>query len=72
MIHSLSGLWAVVNNAGVSDWAEVEWSTIEDFRNMADVNLFGCVRVSIAFLPLVRAAKGGGQRSGTVPSRSEG
>lgn len=52
------GLWAVVNNAGISDWAEVEWSTIEDFRTMVDVNLFGCIRTSIAFLPLVRAAKG--------------
>uniref|UniRef100_A0A3Q0QU27 Zgc:113142 n=1 Tax=Amphilophus citrinellus TaxID=61819 RepID=A0A3Q0QU27_AMPCI len=52
------GLWAVVNNAGISDWAEIEWSTIEDFRNMVDVNLFGCIRTSIAFLPLVRATKG--------------
>ncbi|GAA6224203.1 D-beta-hydroxybutyrate dehydrogenase, mitochondrial-like [Lates japonicus] len=52
------GLWAVVNNAGISDWAEIEWSTIEDFRNMVDINLFGCIRTSIAFLPLVRAAKG--------------
>ncbi|XP_040888737.1 D-beta-hydroxybutyrate dehydrogenase, mitochondrial [Toxotes jaculatrix] len=52
------GLWAVVNNAGISDWAEIEWSTIEDFRKMVDINLFGCIRTSIAFLPLVRAAKG--------------
>lgn len=52
------GLWAVVNNAGVSDWAEIEWSTIKDFHNMADVNLFGCIRISIAFLPLLRAARG--------------
>ncbi|XP_067439505.1 D-beta-hydroxybutyrate dehydrogenase, mitochondrial isoform X1 [Thunnus thynnus] len=52
------GLWAVVNNAGISDWAEIEWSTFEDFRNMVDVNLFGCIRTSVAFLPLVRAAKG--------------
>ncbi|XP_029931202.1 D-beta-hydroxybutyrate dehydrogenase, mitochondrial-like [Myripristis murdjan] len=52
------GLWAVVNNAGISDWAEIEWSTIEDFRHMVDVNLFGCIRTSIAFLPMVRASKG--------------
>ncbi|CAJ1087744.1 D-beta-hydroxybutyrate dehydrogenase%2C mitochondrial [Xyrichtys novacula] len=52
------GLWAVVNNAGISDWAEIEWSTIEDFHNMVDINLFGSIRTSIAFLPLVRAAKG--------------
>uniref|UniRef100_A0A3B4H2K3 D-beta-hydroxybutyrate dehydrogenase, mitochondrial-like n=1 Tax=Pundamilia nyererei TaxID=303518 RepID=A0A3B4H2K3_9CICH len=56
--YCLSGLWAVVNNAGISDWAEIEWSTIEDFQNMVDVNLFGSIRTSIAFLPLVRASKG--------------
>ncbi|RVE75051.1 hypothetical protein OJAV_G00012930 [Oryzias javanicus] len=52
------GLWAVVNNAGVSDWAEIEWSNVEDYRSMADINLFGAIRTTIAFLPLVRAAKG--------------
>ncbi|XP_060923163.1 D-beta-hydroxybutyrate dehydrogenase, mitochondrial [Limanda limanda] len=52
------GLWAVVNNAGITDWSEIEWSTFRDFHNMVDVNLFGCIRTSIAFLPLVRAAKG--------------
>uniref|UniRef100_A0A3Q1EG81 Zgc:113142 n=1 Tax=Acanthochromis polyacanthus TaxID=80966 RepID=A0A3Q1EG81_9TELE len=52
------GLWAVVNNAGISDWSEIEWSSIEDFQHMVDINLFGAIRTSIAFLPLVRAAKG--------------
>ncbi|XP_037123696.1 D-beta-hydroxybutyrate dehydrogenase, mitochondrial [Syngnathus acus] len=52
------GLWAVVNNAGISDWAEIEWSTIEDFRHMVDINLFGAIRMTVAFLPLVRASKG--------------
>ncbi|KAM6973291.1 D-beta-hydroxybutyrate dehydrogenase, mitochondrial [Aplochiton taeniatus] len=52
------GLWAVVNNAGISDWAETEWNTIEDYHTMAEVNLYGSIRISIAFLPLVRASKG--------------
>ncbi|XP_061571476.1 D-beta-hydroxybutyrate dehydrogenase, mitochondrial [Cololabis saira] len=52
------GLWAVVNNAGISDWAEIEWSTTEDFRHMAEVNLFGSIRTAVAFLPLVRACRG--------------
>ncbi|CAL8291052.1 unnamed protein product [Lota lota] len=52
------GLWAVVNNAGVSDWAETEWSAIDHYIKMVDVNLFGCIRTSLAFLPLVRASKG--------------
>lgn len=52
------GLWAVVNNAGISDWGEIEWSTSQDFQNMLDVNLMGCIRTSITLLPLVRVAKG--------------
>lgn len=52
------GLYAVVNNAGISDWGETEWSTAEDFQKIADVNLFGAIRVTIPFLPLVRASKG--------------
>uniref|UniRef100_A0A671N3G9 Zgc:113142 n=1 Tax=Sinocyclocheilus anshuiensis TaxID=1608454 RepID=A0A671N3G9_9TELE len=43
------GLYAVVNNAGISDWGETEWSTAKDFQNMADVNLFGAIRVTIPF-----------------------
>ena len=58
LLFSSSGLWAVVNNAGISDWAEIEWSSIEDFHRMVDINLFGCIRTSIAFLPLIRATKG--------------
>ncbi|KAL6115175.1 uncharacterized protein ACO6RY_00092 [Pungitius sinensis] len=52
------GLWAVVNNAGITDWAEIEWSSIGDFQNMADINLFGPIRTSFAFLPLIRASRG--------------
>lgn len=52
------GLWAVINNAGVSDWGEIEWSTSQDFHNMLSVNLMGCIRTTIALLPLVREAKG--------------
>ncbi|XP_048046279.1 D-beta-hydroxybutyrate dehydrogenase, mitochondrial isoform X3 [Megalobrama amblycephala] len=52
------GLYAVVNNAGISDWGETEWSTAEDFQKMADINLFGAIRVTIPFLSLVRASKG--------------
>ncbi|XP_026141069.1 D-beta-hydroxybutyrate dehydrogenase, mitochondrial isoform X1 [Carassius auratus] len=52
------GLYAVVNNAGICDWGETEWSTAMDFQKMADVNLFGAIRVTIPFLSLVRASKG--------------
>lgn len=52
------GLWAVINNAGISDWGEIEWSSSQDFENMLSVNLMGCIRTTIALLPLVRAVKG--------------
>ncbi|CAG01342.1 unnamed protein product [Tetraodon nigroviridis] len=52
------GLWAVVNNAGISQWAEIEWSSVQDFSHMVDVNLLGAVRTTLAFLPLVRASRG--------------
>ncbi|KAM3857084.1 D-beta-hydroxybutyrate dehydrogenase, mitochondrial [Diretmus argenteus] len=52
------GLWAVVNNAGISDWAEIEWSSVGDFRSMVDIDLFGSIRTWIAFLPMVCASKG--------------
>lgn len=61
-----------MNNAGITDWAEIGWSSIGDFQNMADVNLFGPIRTSFAFLPLIRASKGelkDGAASATLAAR---
>uniref|UniRef100_A0A8C6TJK8 Zgc:113142 n=1 Tax=Neogobius melanostomus TaxID=47308 RepID=A0A8C6TJK8_9GOBI len=52
------GLWAVVNNAGISDWAEIEWSSSQDFQNMLNVNLMGGIRTSIALLDLTDLSAG--------------
>ncbi|XP_076439040.1 D-beta-hydroxybutyrate dehydrogenase, mitochondrial-like [Babylonia areolata] len=52
------GLWAVVNNAGLNRQAPVELTSMMTFQHLADVMLFGTVRVTKAFLPLVRRAKG--------------
>lgn len=52
------GLWSVVNNAGVAVFAETEWCTMEAYQRVIDVNLTGMIRVTKAFLPLVRRAKG--------------
>ncbi|XP_030431481.1 D-beta-hydroxybutyrate dehydrogenase, mitochondrial-like [Gopherus evgoodei] len=52
------GLWGLVNNAGVSAFGEVEFTSIDKYKEVADVNLWGTVRVTKAFLPLVRRAKG--------------
>lgn len=58
-MHILTGLWAVVNNAGVAgSVAPIEWQTEDDFRKTLDVNLFGVIFVTKAFLPMVRRERG--------------
>ncbi|XP_005989441.2 D-beta-hydroxybutyrate dehydrogenase, mitochondrial [Latimeria chalumnae] len=52
------GLWGVVNNAGISTFGEVEFTSMETYKEVAEVNLWGTVRVTKAFLPLIRRAKG--------------
>ncbi|KAK7507642.1 hypothetical protein BaRGS_00001577, partial [Batillaria attramentaria] len=54
-----SGLWGLVNNAGIpSCVGEVELVTMRQYLHMANVNIFGMVRTTRAFLPLIRQAKG--------------
>lgn len=52
-------LWAVVNNAGVSNYSAIEWglSTHEIFGKLLEVNTLGSVRVTRAFLPLLRKTR---------------
>ncbi|XP_072300506.1 dehydrogenase/reductase SDR family member 9 [Eucyclogobius newberryi] len=53
------GLWAVVNNAGVSlPSAPTDWLDIEDYRGMLAVNLDGVIRVTLSVLPFIKKAKG--------------
>lgn len=53
------GLWAVVNNAGVSlPSAPSDWLTIEDYRGMLAVNLDGVISITLSVLPLIKKAKG--------------
>lgn len=52
------GLWALVNNAGISAWGETEWFPIEKYKQVAEVNLLGSIRTTLAFLPLIRKSKG--------------
>ncbi|KAL1006262.1 hypothetical protein UPYG_G00069890 [Umbra pygmaea] len=53
-----TGLWAVINNAGISTFGEVEFSTMKTYCQVSEVNLWGVIRVTKAFLPLIRKAKG--------------
>ncbi|XP_054644455.1 dehydrogenase/reductase SDR family member 9 isoform X2 [Dunckerocampus dactyliophorus] len=53
------GLWAVVNNAGVSvPSGPTEWLTIDDYRSMLGVNLMGVIGVTLSVLPLIKKARG--------------
>ncbi|KAJ8003455.1 hypothetical protein DPEC_G00148500 [Dallia pectoralis] len=53
------GLWAVVNNAGVSlPSANCDWLTIDDYKSMIDVNLMGVIAVTLSVLPLIKKARG--------------
>ncbi|XP_063264743.1 D-beta-hydroxybutyrate dehydrogenase, mitochondrial-like [Prinia subflava] len=52
------GLWGLVNNAGISTFGEVEFASLDNYKKVAEVNLWGTVRVTKAFLPLIRRAKG--------------
>ncbi|XP_028327959.1 retinol dehydrogenase 7-like [Gouania willdenowi] len=53
------GLWAVVNNAGVSvPTAPCDWLNVNDYKSMLDVNLTGVIAVTLSVLPLIKKAKG--------------
>ncbi|XP_072475029.1 D-beta-hydroxybutyrate dehydrogenase, mitochondrial [Notamacropus eugenii] len=52
------GLWGLVNNAGISTFGEVEFTSMETYKEVAEVNLWGTIRTTKAFLPLLRRARG--------------
>lgn len=53
-----TGLWAVVNNAGVCVSAPLECVPIDALRTQLETNLVGPLKVTQQFLPLLRASKG--------------
>lgn len=52
------GLWALINNAGVSSLVDVEFCSMEMYRKVTEVNLLGTVCVTKACLPLIRKGQG--------------
>lgn len=52
------GLSGLVNNAGAADIAPIEFNSIEHFRQIFEVNVFGLVAVTQAFLPLLHRGRG--------------
>ena len=57
-VSVFSDLWGVVNNAGINYPGDIELVTIEQFKKVAEVNIYGMLRVIKASLPLIRASKG--------------
>jgi len=55
---SPSGLWALINNAGIALVGPIEWLPMEYYRKVMDVNFFGHVAVTAAFLPQIKKTRG--------------
>ncbi|XP_020608496.1 dehydrogenase/reductase SDR family member 9-like [Orbicella faveolata] len=53
-----TGLWGLVNNAGILQTLPIEWTPLNTFKRIADVNLWGMIDVTKTFLPLVKKARG--------------
>jgi NAD(P)-dependent dehydrogenase (short-subunit alcohol dehydrogenase family) len=53
-----SGLDGLVNVAGVGKVRPVEYMTHDDLQEIFEINVFGQIEVSRAFLPLLRKARG--------------
>jgi NAD(P)-dependent dehydrogenase (short-subunit alcohol dehydrogenase family) len=51
-------LFAVINNAGVADIRPLEFTPLEQFRSVFEVNVFGVVAVTQTFLPLLHRSNG--------------
>ena len=51
-------LWGLVNNAGIMKRSYAEWLKLSVFRQVMEVNFFGHVAVTKAFLPLLRRCPG--------------
>src|SRR3954452_18912255 len=53
------GLDVLVNNAGVAGGGRVDRCTIDEWRCITEINLYGAVRGTFAFAPLFKAQRSG-------------
>lgn len=52
-------LWALLNNAGVfNTYGPAEWCNIDEYKVAMELNFYGAVRCTHAFLPLIKQSKG--------------
>jgi NAD(P)-dependent dehydrogenase (short-subunit alcohol dehydrogenase family) len=64
-----AGLVGLVNNAGIGEAWPLEFVPLDEFRRQFEVNVFGHLAVTQAFLPLIRAATGRIVNVGSVGGR---
>jgi len=53
-----NGLWALINNAGIAEGLNLEFTSMEIYRKVMEVNFFGHVMMTKKFLPLIKKRKG--------------
>ncbi len=53
------GLWALVNNSGIAVLGYAEWIPLTVYEKVISVNMWGTIRMTMAFLPLLRKEKEG-------------
>jgi NAD(P)-dependent dehydrogenase (short-subunit alcohol dehydrogenase family) len=63
------GIAGLVNNAGIGEAWPLEYVPLEEFKRQFEVNVFGHLTVTQAFLPLIRAATGRIVNVGSVGGR---
>jgi NAD(P)-dependent dehydrogenase (short-subunit alcohol dehydrogenase family) len=63
------GLYGLVNNAGIAVGGPLEFVPLDELRKQMEVNFFGTVAVTQAFLPLLRSARGRIIFNGSIAGR---
>jgi NAD(P)-dependent dehydrogenase (short-subunit alcohol dehydrogenase family) len=69
-IEKLGSIDIVVNNAGVGPFAKIADLSMEDWRWILDVNLFGVIHCVHTFLPILKANESGGHMVNTTSMSS--
>ena len=65
-----SGLFGLINNAGIAVVGPLEAVPIPDLRRQFEINLIGQVAVTQTFLPLIRLARGRIVNMGSIAGRA--